>query len=123
MPAAVLPRALEGKLDELAHHVRRLRLLRGLSRLALALFLTAVAAVVCDYALDLSAAGRAALLVGWAAIGAVAAWRFVLRPVRQPIPVADLAAAVEDRYPSLAERLYSVVELSEQTDAGNGSPA
>ena len=41
MPAAVLPRALEDKLDDLAQHVRRLRLLRGLSRLALALLVTA----------------------------------------------------------------------------------
>jgi hypothetical protein len=101
MPA-VLPRALEEKLDDLAHHVRRLRLLRGLSRLALTLFLTAVAAVLADYSLDLPATGRAALLTGWAVVGAAAAWRFVLRPIRQPVPVADLAAAVEERYPSLA---------------------
>lgn len=124
MPAAaVLPRVLEDKLDELAQQIRWLRLLRGLSWLALTLFATAVAAVLLDASLDLTGPTRGLLLSGWVAGGGLAAWRLVLRPLRRPIPVADLAAAVEGRYPSLAERLYSVVELSEHAGPGNGSQA
>jgi hypothetical protein len=121
MPAAVLPRALEEKLNDLAHRVHRLRLLRGLSWLTLTLLLTGVTAIVVDAVFDLSAVGRGLLLALWLLVGGLATWRFVFYELRQPIPITELAAAVENRYPSLAERLSSVVELSEHADIGNGS--
>lgn len=123
MPAAVLPRVLEEKFDEFAHQIRRLRLYRGASWVALLVLLTAVGAMALDASLDLPGYARGLLLCAWLVIGFVALWRLVLQPMRAPIPLADLAAAVEERYPSLAERLYSVVELSEEAVPGNGSEA
>ena len=118
-----LPRAIHDKLEELASQVRRLRLVRGLSWLALTLLAGGALAVFADYRAELSGASRSLLLLGWLGIAAFAAWRLVWRPWRQPIAPAVLAAAIEAKYPSLAERLFTLVDLQEHTDAENGSKA
>ena len=123
MSAVKLPRVIEEKLAELASQVRRLWLIRGLSRFALVFFVLALAAVLIDAKLNLSGAVRGLLLCSWMTILGFAAWRFIVRPLRNEVPVSMLAAAIEKHYPSLAERLSTLVELSEHSDAGNGSKA
>lgn len=123
MSAVKLPHALEEKLGELAQQVRRLWFYRGMSWFALLFFGSALAMVLLDLRLDLSGWGRVALLLGWAGLQLFAFRRCVLRPLRSPIPVPLLAAAIEDQFPNLSERLTTLVELSENAEPGNGSKA
>jgi hypothetical protein len=121
MPAIPLPVGLEEKLDAVATEVRRLRVLRGVSWFAVLLFVVPVAAVSVDAAVNLSGIARGLALAGWVAVTALGFWWLVLRRMRGDIPLAELAAAIEQQYPNLAERLRTLVELSEHADAGNGS--
>ena len=123
MPAIPLPAGIEEKLDEVAVEVRRLRVLRGVSWFAAVLFSLPVALVVADAALDLSAPLRGLVLAGGLVLLAAAFWLLVLRRSRGPVPAEQLAAAVEEHHPNLAERLRTLVELSENADPGNGSRA
>lgn len=123
MPAIPLPAGIEEKLDEVAVEVRRLRVLRGVSWFAAVLFTLPVALVVLDAALDLSAPLRGLVLAGGLVLLAAAFWLLVLRRSRGPVPAEQLAAAVEEHHPNLAERLRTLVELSENAEPGNGSRA
>lgn len=123
MPAIPLPVGIEEKLDEVAVEVRRLRVLRGVSWFAAVLFTLPVALVVLDAALDLAAPLRGLLLTGGLVVLAAAFWLLVLRRSRGPVPPEQLAAAVEEHHPNLAERLRTLVELSEHAEPGNGSKA
>lgn len=123
MSAVKLPRALEDKLADLAAGVRRLWLLRGVCWFALVLVASGLLAVLLDAKYDLPGWGRGLLLAGWLAGLVATAWRCVGRPLRSPVPVPLLAAAIEAQFPSLSERLSTLVELSEQADDGNGSQA
>jgi hypothetical protein len=121
MPAVPLPIALEEKLDDVAAEVRRLRVLRGASWFAATTFALPLVAVSLDMLLDLSPLVRGLLLAGWVAVSAVLGWWLVVRRLRGDIPPQELAAAIEREFPNLAERLSTLVELSEHADAGNGS--
>ncbi|QEL20105.1 DUF4175 family protein [Limnoglobus roseus] len=123
MSAVKLPHAIEEKLGELAQQVRRLWLYRGMSWFALVFFGTALGLVLLDARFELPGWGRGLMLVGWAVLQLLAFRRCVLRPMRSPIPVPLLAAAIEDQFPNLAERLTTLVELSENAEPGNGSKA
>ena len=123
MPAVPLPPGLDEKLSELAVEIRRLRVIRGASWLALALFALPVAAIAVDSSVAMPRYARILLFAGWTALGALAAWVFVYRRVTGDVPPAELAAAIEEKYPSLSERLRTLVELSERAEPGNGSKA
>src|SRR5262245_61429463 len=123
MPAAPLPPLLDEKLTDLAAEVRRLRVVRGSGRVPLALVGGAALAVGLDAAVGLPGVVRGVLFAGWLGLAAFAGWRWVARPLRGPVPAAELAARVEQTYPGLAERLTTLVELSEQAGRGNGSRA
>lgn len=123
MPAVPLPPGIDEKLSELAAEIRRLRVIRGASWLALALFALPVAAIAVDSSVALPRYARVLLFAGWAALGALAAWAFVFRRITGDVPPAELAAAIEEKYPSLSERLRTLVELSERAEPGNGSKA
>lgn len=121
MPAVPLPVVLEEKLDDVAAEVRRLRVLRGASWFAAVTFALPLLFVALDVLLDLSPLVRGLMLGGWVAVCAFLGWWLVVRRTRGEIPPRELAAAVEREFPNLAERLSTLVELSEHADAGNGS--
>lgn len=119
-----LPPALRDRLAAAARRVRLLRALRGLSWLVLALAVGASAAVLADWATGgLPAALRGVHLAAWLALGGAIALITLIRPLFRPLDPADLACAIEDKHPELAERLTSSVELAQHTGEGNGSPA
>ncbi len=119
----LLPESLHERLDALACRVRRLRRLRGISLLALALTSFATSALLVDLALgeSLGPIPRAGVLAVWLSLGAVVAFVSLIRPLRRRLDRADLAAAVERKYPDLHERLTSSVELSSGDGQGAGA--
>jgi hypothetical protein len=121
MPASHLPPALDEKFADLATHVRRLMVLRGSGWLVAAGLVTAAVAMRLDAALDLPAWARSLLLVGWLALVATLAYRTVLLPALRPFDAAELAALVERHFPSLGERLTTLVGLNGHIDPGTGS--
>jgi hypothetical protein len=123
MPALTMPESVEGKLRELAGGIRRMRVLRGVCWLVLALLSTLLAAVACDFLFDLSPRVRIGIFGVWCVAGLAAAWYCVIRRAFGPVPQDQLARAVEANYPSLAERLQTLVELNRTADPANGSRA
>jgi hypothetical protein len=122
MAVASLPPLLRTKLDSLERRLHRLRLLRGSSLAALTLVMGAAIALALDAWLELPPAARFLITGGWIVAIAVVAWRQLVRPLRRRITAPSLAAAVEEEYPALGERLTSAVELTD-ADAYHGSPA
>ncbi len=123
MSAVKLPHAIEEKLSELSQQVRKLWLYRGISWFALVFLGTALGLILLDANAELPGWSRGLMLVGWIVLQIFAFRRLILRPMRSPIPVPLLAAAIEDQFPNLSERLTTLVELSENAEPGNGSQA
>lgn len=123
MAVLPLPKAVEEKLRDLAAGIRRMRVLRGICWLALTLLLATLLAVGLDSLLELSGRTRTVVLGGWILGGIAAAWWLVGRRIYGRIPQHILAQAVEANYPSLAERLQTLVELSQKAEIANGSKA
>lgn len=121
MPAVALPVALEEKLDDVAAEVRRLRVLRGASWFAAVTFAVPLVAVMLDVMFDLSGLARGLLLGGWLVVSVLLGWLLVVRRLKGEIPPQELAEAIEGEFPNLAERLSTLVELSEHAEPGNGS--
>src|SRR3954451_6082129 len=105
MAVATLPQNLQIKLDVLARRLHRLRLLRGTSWVALTLAVGAGVAFGLDAWLELRPAARMLLSAGLVAAAAYPRGRGRARPLRRPVPSAALAAAVEEEYPRVGERL------------------
>jgi hypothetical protein len=120
---AVLPSTVSDKLAATARRVRILRAVRGVSVLALTLLLLAAAAFAADAWLDLPAGIRFVSRSVWLGAGASIGVFGLLIPICRRIGQEALAAAVEQRYGDLGERLTSSVELSGESDRANGSPA
>src|SRR5438105_10536825 len=116
MPAIALPRLIEEKFDDLTQQVRRLRLYRGISRVVVTAIVAAIAGILMDRAIGFSATTRWFVTLTWIAFVGIAIWQFVIRPRRTPLDSTTLAAAIETQFPSLSERLMTLVELSESTD-------
>jgi hypothetical protein len=123
MSAIPLPTGLEEKIDDLAVEIRRLRVLRGVCWFAVVLFALPFVAVGLDWVFTLSGPARGAVLAGGVAVAVFSFWWLILRRIRGEVPPAELAVAIEQEYPNLAERLRTLVELSEQAEPGNGSKA
>ncbi len=121
MPAFALSASLEEQLEDLAGEVRRLRIVRGICWLIAFLFAAPMCAIALDASFELPGRIRGALLVACAVIGVASAWWFVVRRFRETTPPEALARIIEAKFPSLAERLRTLVELSQHADAGNGS--
>jgi hypothetical protein len=120
-----LPASLQQQITGVGRRARLLRGVRGASLLVLVLAAAAGAAVLADFLLDgaLPLAARAAALAAWSVLGATWLLLGVVGPLLRRLDPADLAAAVEEKYPQLGERLTSSVELCQGAGAGNGSPA
>ncbi len=85
--------------------------------------LTAAAVMLVDHFVPLPGLLRLGLLAGWVVLGAATLLVGLLIPLRQRLEPADLAAVIEKKYPELAERLTTTVELAGTTDEFHGSPA
>jgi hypothetical protein len=118
-----LPSALRERLAALAARTRRLRAVRGVSVLILFLVLTAGAALTADYFLDLPSLVRRVIFVSWASIGVGLLCHRFLLPVLRRLDHAALAAAVEETYPALNERLSTTVGLAGKADDRQGAAA
>lgn len=122
MTVASLPTTLQDKLDLLARRLHRLRLLRGASWFAITAALGAGVCLGLDAFFELPPLVRIAMVVVWIGSSIASLWYGLLRPLRNPVTAAHLAAAVEEEYPRLSERLTSSVELAD-ADEFHGSPA
>jgi hypothetical protein len=121
--STTLTPSLRSRLAAVARRVRLLRVVRGLSLVALALLLTGAAAMLADYLLALPALVRLALFAGWFILGAGTLLVGLVLPLSRRFDAADLAAVVEQKYPELAERLTTTVELAATGGRYHGSPA
>jgi hypothetical protein len=122
MSVATLPPNIQTKLDVLGRRLHRLRLLRGWSWLILVAVLGAGIALGFDAAFELPPAVRYLVTGVWVAAMAATAWRHLLWPLGSSVTTPGLAAAVEEEFPRLGERLTSAVELADADDT-HGSPA
>ena len=76
-----LPSSLRQRIAAVARRVRLLRAVRGLSLVLVLLALTAGAAAMADYWLDLPAATRQAVFSAWTGLGLIAFLSFVVLPL------------------------------------------
>src|SRR4051812_37257529 len=105
--SVTLPASLSARIQEVARRVRWLRALRGASLVVLLLALTAVAAILADHWLQLPALVRQINLGVWLALGSAAIFTALVTPLCRRLDPVDLAAAIEQKYPELGERLTS----------------
>jgi hypothetical protein len=117
-----LPPGLHSKLSALTRRMRWLRALRRISLVLTVLILTGAAALLLDYALELSSVIRTFFLLGWLILGCALTLFGVIVPLLRLPSAEALAAAIEEKYPDLGERLTSVIELAEVQDRFHGSP-
>jgi hypothetical protein len=115
--------ALRARLGRVALRLRWLRVMRGLGWLILTLALTAGAALLADAMFELPALVRGLLLAGCLGLGAFVALLFLILPLTRRLDIDAIAAAVEEKYPDLAERLTTTIELSDTGGMHYGSPA
>ncbi len=120
--AVALPPGLRNRIAAVAHRVRRVRFLRGLSLLTLILTLGFGAALLADFFLDLSSPVRIGVFGVWAGLGLIVFIFGLLAPLGRRLDHDALAAVVEEKYPDLGERLTSAVELAGGGDDYHGSP-
>ncbi|MCG3137192.1 MAG: hypothetical protein HJJLKODD_01035 [Phycisphaerae bacterium] len=66
-----------------------------------------------DYWLHLQRPMRATLLLGLVAGCIAILWRWLVRPLQQPLHLADLAEVIEARFPQLQSRLISAVQFGD----------
>jgi hypothetical protein len=118
-----LPPPLRSAFASLAARARLLLALRGTGVLLFALSITAGAALAADFFLDLPPRVRQGVFVAWAGLALFLLWKHICRPVLRRLDNAALAAAVEQTYPALGERLTSAVELDGKDDPRHGAPA
>ncbi len=123
-----LPSDLRHRIAAVAFRVRWLRFLRGLCLLSLVLTLGFGAALLADVlcvqllSFDLPNAVRIGVLAAWGTIGLGVLLFGLVLPLTRRLDDAAVAAAVEDKYPELAERLTTSVELADRGDEFHGAP-
>lgn len=113
-----LPDNIERQLLALDRQVRDAVFGRGISRVALVAPVSLGLCLAIDWRLGLSGSWRLALLCGWALLLVAVVWRELLRPLRRPLSLPELAALAEREHPELKERLTSLVELRQEVTPG-----
>ncbi|GIW80938.1 MAG: hypothetical protein KatS3mg105_2745 [Gemmatales bacterium] len=116
-----LPESLRVKFNAVCRRVRLLQFVRGASLLVMVLLSMAATALLADFAFALPAATRLGFLLLWTAVAVGGTLRWLVLPCVRPIPAEALAAAIEQKYPSLEERLTSTVELASENET-HGAP-
>lgn len=122
MAANPLPKSMRVRLAELGQRLRRQQIITGLCRVVLVLSIGAFAAVLLDALVALPGWLRGVLLGGWLILGVREIRRFMRGPLTRPLDPEGLAAAIEQEYPRLGERLTTAVELAGTSDPAHGSP-
>src|SRR5437867_2376818 len=118
--SATLPLTITNKLAGLRSHLRRITLVHGLARVAIAVVGFILGTYVLDRLLDLPWAFRLVLLIAGAGGIAWAAWRFLLQPLSHAADDDAVALRVEREYPELNDELISAVQLSRLPDDRQG---
>jgi hypothetical protein len=118
-----LPPTLRSAFASLSARVRLLRAVRGTGVILVALSLLAGAALAADFFLDLALRVRQGVFVAWAGLALTLLWKHLCGPILSRLDNAALAAAVEETYPALGERLTSTVGLEGKDDVRHGAPA
>jgi hypothetical protein len=108
---------LKNRLMVLRDTLRRALLADGLGRMALALTIGALAAVLLDFFFFFRPDGvntvfRCLMLAGVAGVVAAVFYRRVLSPLRVPLSIDDMALSVEKEFPQLKDSLISTVQLT-----------
>jgi hypothetical protein len=119
--SATLPSSLNLQLTAVIRRLRFMRLMRGLSRTVIGMMLFLAAALLMDFAFDLPGEIRGVLLLGWLVIGCWLAIRGLILAMRHRLAAEVVAAAIEEQFPSLAERLTTTIELAPLEDEFHGS--
>jgi len=109
---------IESRLDHIRGRIRRLFLIDGTARLALALAAFVVITFALDWLFILPAPVRLIFLVGGGAALTWIAIRRLVYPLGVGISDDDLALFVERRYPQLNDRLISAIQLARMKDDG-----
>ncbi len=120
--ALALPAPLRVRLTALRWRVRLLRLVCGFATLVLVLGASAAAAMLVDCFFDLPTLARQIILSTWLVLAIAWLLRGVFVPLCRRLDATALAAAIEEKYPELGERLSSAVELARASVEGHGSP-
>jgi hypothetical protein len=120
--SATLPSSLSHKLTAVIRRLRFMRTMRGLSGLVIGMALFAGLALLLDLNFDLPAEARGILLTCWLAFGCWLVYRGLVLPMRRQPAAEAVAAAIEEQFPQLGERLTTSVELAPLSDDFHGSP-
>jgi hypothetical protein len=121
--SVTLPPSLRSQLSALAGRTRRLRVVRGAGVVVLFLAVTAGLALAADYLFDLPPLIRQAVFVTWSGLGLTLFFQRLCLPIFRRLDDASLAAAVDQTYPGLNERLSTAVDLADHADLHHGTPA
>ena len=108
----VLSATLRDKHDAVARHVRYLQTVRGVCLTLLILALAAGMALLADAVLDLGTGIRVALLGAWVVLAVALLVFGLVIPLSRRLDAESIAAAVEEKYPDLGERLTTAVEVA-----------
>jgi hypothetical protein len=122
MSSATLPVSLRHKLTLAIRRLRFLKIIRNLSASVIVLTLGAGVALAADNLFDLPGEARIVMLAVWLSLGAWLLVRGLIRPMRRQAAPEAVAAAIEERFPWLAERLTTSIELDQVADEFHGSP-
>src|SRR5947208_7312467 len=96
-----LPPALRNRIAGLGRRVRLLRTVRGVSLLVLVAALTAGAALLADFWLDLPALARQVWFSAWLSLTLCTLLLGLVGPLFRRLEPVALAATVEEAYPEL----------------------
>jgi hypothetical protein len=119
--SATLPSSLDQKLTAVIRRLRFMRTLRGACGLMIGLVVLLGFAIFLDWVFDLPGEARSLVLIGWIGLGVWLAFRQLILPLRRRPSAEAVAAAIEERFPELAERLTTSVELAPLSDDFHGS--
>lgn len=112
--ATQLPRQVRYALEEVTLHFRHRLRVRGLVRFAAATLavLAAGTLLLMLAAQRDSEALKNVVLAGAAVLELAAAWRWLIRPARMPIPAKQVALYIDEKFPELENRLVSAIEFA-----------
>ena len=112
----LVPAEIRGKLHALRRALSARLTLEGLAWTALALVALVFVTMGLDYLFRLERELRGIIMaLAVAGVGAVV-WRQLIRPLRVPMDISELAVLVERRFRQLGDRLVSAVDFSRRSD-------
>ncbi len=114
-----LPLRVEKLLVDALARVRRRRLVRGIAWTGIVWILGVVAVMIVDSrTVIFDDRLRVAMTLGVWLLALVAAFLFIVRPLRQRIGLREMARVLDARHSEHEERLMTLVELSQRAETG-----